>query len=138
MNSICHKVNGVIYFPKKKIPNKIDVINTLGVKERSYMGIVISRMYDYYFDGATDFREVYRKYYSKEFETLEEFIEEHYNITPDDARKYAAEGYCMKECSRRAIERNVETLNEDEKFKQLFSEAVGGINDEDPDGFYYE
>ena len=44
----------------------------------------------------------------------------------------------MKECSRRSIERNIETLNYDESFKNAFSKAVGGLEDEDQDGFYYE
>lgn len=43
----------------------------------------------------------------------------------------------MKECSIRSIERNVETLNYDDEIKRMFSDAVGGIEDEDPDGLYY-
>ena len=50
-----------------------------------------------------------------------------------------AEGnYSMKECYRRSIERNIETLNYDESFKNAFSKAVGGLKDEDQDGVYYE
>ena len=44
----------------------------------------------------------------------------------------------MKECSSRSVERNIETLDYDEEIKKIFSDAVGGIDDEDPDGFYYK
>lgn len=113
-------------------------MKTLGVKKNKYAGNMISRMYDYYFQGAINFRREYRKYYRKEFCSLEKFIEEHFNIECDDAKKLAEGNYSMKECSRRSIERNIETLNYDEYIKNAFSKAVGGLEDEDQDGIYYE
>ena len=80
----------------------------------------------------------YRKYYRKEFCSVEKFIEEHFNIELDDAKKLAEGNYSMKECSRCSVERNIETLNYDESFKKAFSKAVGGLEDEDQDGIYYE
>ena len=71
-------------------------------------------------------------------EQAEKFIEEHFNIEHEDAIKLATGNYSMKECSRRSMERNIETLNYDESFKNAFSKAVGGLEDEDQDGFYYE
>lgn len=134
---LCYKSNGIIFFPIDKIPRKKAVMKTLGVREKTFAGDMISRMYDYYFKGAVEYKKEYRKYYSKEFDSLEDYIEEHYNIDRERARIYARDHYAMKECSRRSIERNVVTLNYDEGFKKLFAEAVGGIEDEDPDGFYY-
>ena len=134
----CYKVNGRIYFRQKDIPPKEKVMKTLGVKKNKYAGNMISRMYDYYFQGAINFRREYRKYYRKEFCSLEKFIEEHFNIEWDDAKKLAEGNYSMKECSRRSIERNIETLNYDEYIKNAFSKAVGGLEDEDQDGIYYE
>ena len=52
--------------------------------------------------------------------------------------KLAEGNYSMKECSRCSVERNIETLNYDESFKKAFSKAVGGLEDEDQDGIYYE
>ena len=80
----------------------------------------------------------YRKYYRKEFCSVEKFIEEHFNIELDDAKKLAEGNYSMKECSRCSVERNIETLNYDESFKKAFSKAVRGLEDEDQDGIYYE
>lgn len=135
---LCYKSHGYIFFPIDEIPQKRIVMKTLGVRKKTFAGDMISRMYDYYFDGAVDFAKEYKKYYSKEFNSLEDYIEEHYNIDRERAEVYARGHYAMKECSRRSIERNVETLNDDKEFKRLFAEAVGGIDDEDPDGVYYE
>ena len=94
--------------------------------------------YDYYFQGAINLKKEYRKYYRKEFCSVEKFIEEHFNIELDDAKKLAEGNYSMKECSRCSVERNIETLNYDESFKKAFSKAIGGLEDEDQDGIYYE
>lgn len=133
----CYKIEGKIYFRKKDIPCKRRVMKILGVKKNTFAGNMVSRVYDYYFQGAVNFRKEYRKYYRKEFSSIERFIEEHFNIEHDEAQKLAASDYSMKECSRRSIERNIETLNYDESFKEAFSEAVGGLKDEDQDGIYY-
>lgn len=133
-----YKINGRIYFCQKNIPSKKKVMKTLGVKKKTFAGNMISRVYDYYFQGAINFRREYRKYYRKEFCSVEKFIEEHFNIECDNAKKLAERNYSMKECSRRSIERNIETLNYDEYFKNAFSKAIGGLEDEDQDGVYYE
>lgn len=135
---LCHKSFGIIYFPIEKIPKKAEVIKSLGVRENTFAGNVIGRLYDYYFDGAIVFEKEYMLYYAKEYDTLAQFIEEHYNIEPEKAEKYAKGHYAMKECSSRSIERNIENLDYDEDIKRMFSEAVGGIMDEDPDGIYYK
>ena len=134
---LCYKSHGTIYFPTHKIPKKHIVLKRLGVKRNSFAGGMISRMYDYYFDGATDFSSEYRKYYSKEYDSLQKFIEDHYNIDYAKALQYAQEHYSMKNCNYHSIERNIEILNYDSEFRAMFSEAVGGIKDEDPDGIYY-
>ena len=134
----CYKINGRIYFRQKDIPCKRRVMKTLGVKKNTFAGNMISRVYDYYFQGAINFRREYRKYYRKEFISVEKFIEEHFNIECDDAKKLAESNYAMKEGARRSIERNIETRNYDESFKKAFSKAVGGLEDEDQDGVYYE
>lgn len=130
----CYKINGRIYFQQRNIPRKRRVMRLLGVKKNTLAGNMISRVYDYYFQGAINLKREYRKYYQIEFISLEKFIEEHFNIEYENAKKLAVGNYSMKECSRRSIERNIETLNYDENFKNAFSEAVGGLKDEDQDG----
>ena len=136
-DSFCYKFQGTLYFQKRKIPKKRTVLKRLGVKPGTFAGGTISRLYDYYFNGAVDFVSEYNGYYSREFDSAAQFIEEKYNIEHEKAIRYAAGHYSMKECSIRAIERNIETLIYDEEIKSMFSEAVGGIEDEDPNGLYY-
>ena len=139
MNEVtCYKKDGRIYFRKKDIPYKRYVMKRMGVKKNTFAGNMISRVYDYYFYGAINFRKEYKKYYKKEFCSVEKFIQEYFNIAPDIAEKLAEGNYSMKECSHRSIERNIETLNYDENFKIAFSKAVGGLEDEDKNGVYYE
>ncbi len=136
--ALCYKRKGQLFFQQKKIPRKSKVLRRLGVKKNTFAGNMMARVYDYYFQGSVNFRKEYRKYYRKEFSSIEIFIEERFNIKHDEAVKIAAGNYSMKECSCRSIERNIETLNYDEAFRQAFSEAIGGLDDEDPDGIYYE
>lgn len=97
MNEVtCYKKDGRIYFRKKDIPYKRYVMKRMGVKKNTFAGNMISRVYDYYFYGAINFRKEYKKYYKKEFCSVEKFIEEHFNIAPDIAEKLAEGNYSMK------------------------------------------
>ena len=44
----------------------------------------------------------------------------------------------MKNCVRDSVERNIENINYDKELKNAFSNAIGGLIDEDTDGIYYE
>lgn len=135
---LCFKSEGRFFFPKGQIPRKEDVMKRLGVKKGTFAGNMIARAYDYYFAGAIDFAKEYRKYYRHEFPTQVHYIEERYNIEHDKAQQFADGHYCMNECGKYTIDHCMETLNYDRDFKTKFSEAVGGIEDEDSDGVYYE
>lgn len=137
-NPVAYIKSGAIFFQEKRVPKKRKVMNYLGVKPRTFAGNLVYRLYDYYFAGAVNFKKEYKRYYKKEFDSVEQFIEEHFNLWQCDAVCLAKGDYSMKECSRKSIERNIETINYDRWFKTAFSEAVGGIRDEDEDGVYYE
>lgn len=134
----CYKKDSKIYFRSKDIPRKSRVLKKLGVKKNTFAGNIVSRVYDYYFKGALRFRKEYRRYYRKEFRSLKIYIEEHFNLGHDEAIKLAADNYSMKDCSNFYIERDIDTLNYDESFKKVISEALGGLKDEDQVGIYYE
>lgn len=135
---LCYKKDGNIYFIKKHIPRRSKVLKNLGVRKNTFAGDMISRVYDYYFLDAINFRNEYRKFYKKEFDSLAEFIEERFNIEHDESIKLAKNNYSMKCCDSRSVERNIMTLNYDENFKKAFLIAIGGMKDEDQDGIYYE
>ena len=135
---VAYKNHGIMYFQKKNIPRKYLVMKKMGVRKNTLAGNLVSRMYDYYFKDELNFRKEYQKYYVKEFDSVDVFIEEHFNMEHDIAMKLAIGNYSIKYCSSQSIERNVETLNYDENFRRAFSNAIGGLKDEDPDGIYYE
>jgi Predicted ferric reductase len=123
----CYEKAGRVFFREKFIPRKSQVMKKLGVKKNTYAGNLISRVYDYYFNGALNFRNEYRKYYRKEFRSVEKFIEEHFNIEHNEAKRLAADDYSMKDSLYRSVERNIETLNYDQYLKNAISEAIGGL-----------
>ena len=51
----CYKINGKIFFKHKDVPCKRRVMKMLGVKKSTFAGNMISRVYDYYFQGAINF-----------------------------------------------------------------------------------
>ena len=61
----CYKINGRIFFKHKDVPCKRRVMKTLGVKKNTFAGNMISRVYDYYFQGAINLKKEYRKYYQE-------------------------------------------------------------------------
>lgn len=137
-NCVGIKKRGVLYFDNSKLPCKRVVMHRMGVKLGSFAGNMISRMYDYYFTGAVNFNEEFYTYYDKEYESISEYMEQHYNILHEDAVIMANGSYSMKKCTWESIERNIDVLNYDSAFKEAFSVAVGGIIDEDSDRVYYE
>lgn len=129
MNNInCHIKNERIYFCQKNIPSKKQVLKRIGVKKNTFAGNIVSRIYDYYFQGAVNFRKEYTKYYRDEFSSLDKFIQEHFNIESDDAIKMAVDNYSMKDYSIYSIDRTIEEIiNYDESFINAFYKAIGGV-----------
>lgn len=135
--SSCYIKEGKIFFIASRIPSKKAVLRKLGVKKHTFAGNMVSRVYDYYFDGAVNFRKEYKKYYRKEFGAVVTYIEERYNVEPSEAEILYKKNFSVKDFLHQSIERNIETLNYDVDFKNAFSDCVGGIEYEDQDGIYY-
>ncbi|MEE3461718.1 MAG: hypothetical protein VZR00_07530 [Lachnospiraceae bacterium] len=138
MTEVAMKSEGILYFDADQLPCKGEVLKRMGVCRDTFAGNMISRLYDYYFAGATNFRKEYKRFYRREFSSLTDFIEEHYNLDHSRAEILSSKNYSMKNCIIYNIEQNIEILNYDKDFKQKFSEAIGGLVDEDPDGIYYQ
>ena len=77
-------------------------------------------------------------YYNKEFETVIDYMEQHHNISHQEAVYMSKGKYSTKNCSQDNIDFSITSLLIDEDFKLEFSKAVGGIIDEDPNWLYYE
>lgn len=137
-NCIVYKINNFIYFKSKSLPSKWIVLFRLGVKTNTFAGDIVSRLYDFYFKEAIDLCLEYRLYYKKEFKSFIEYIEQHHNIEHDLAIYLSKGHFSIKRCSDDSIDSYINILNESKSISEAFSKAVGGIKDEDSDGFYYE
>ena len=137
MNNIAYKIKGILYFDSKALPGKKVVLKRMGVRCNTFAGNIISRLYDFYFKGALNFNKDYHKYYKREYRTIVDYMEQHHNISHENAVLMSKGSFSMKNCSLDSIELSFMFINEDENIVNAFSEAVGGIIDEDSDGFYY-
>lgn len=133
----CISANGCIFFPTHWMPKKGTVMRRLGVKRQSYAGSMISRTYDYFFHNGKDIHQEYKKYYKKEFDSEQSFVEERYDVDEALAKRVTQRRYRIKEY-RKSVDRLVENLNYDRGYDESFSSAVGGIEYETEDRIYYE
>ena len=137
-NNIAYKKGGILYFNNSVLPSKRIVMKRMGVKRRTFAGNVVSRLYDFYFQGALDFNKDFRKYYKKEYASIVDYMEQHHNISHDNALFMSKGSFSMKNCVRDSVERNIENINYDKELKNAFSNAIGVLIDEDTYGIYYE
>lgn len=133
----CYISNGRMIFRKARVPRKSYVIKAMGTKRNTFAGNLISRLYSYYFDDAVNFKKEYRLFYRKEFSSITEFIEEHYNFEHDEAALLAAEDYSLKMIYS-SVERNIETLHFDNDLMDAFWKVIGGMKDENQSRICYE
>lgn len=116
--------NNKIFFNAQKIKSKQQLLNTLLIVPDSVIGIVVSRIYDWYFKGAINLRCEYKKYYKQEFENFKEFLCKHYLIHKRDINIIVSENYWMKNLEIN-IDYNLRTFLEDEdEFNQIFWEKI--------------
>ena len=135
---IAHKRGGILYFDNASLPSKRTIMLRMGVKRHTFAGNMVARLYDFYFGEAIDFNKEYRRYYKKEYLSLVDYMEQHHNVSHDDAVFMAKGSFSMKNCFFNSVERNIETVCTDKALMDAFSEALGGFIDEDSDGIYYE
>ena len=69
-----------VYFNKSVHLNKSYFFKSLGVKSKSYIGQVISRIHDYYFINSHSLRKDYKKYYRKEYSSFNEYLDKKHNL----------------------------------------------------------
>lgn len=138
IKSTVYKNNGLIFFNNTTLPCKTIVLYRMGVKRKSYAGNIVSRLYDFYFKGAINLNREYRLYYKKEYMSFIDFIEQHHNIEHDLAVYLSNGHFSIKRYSYRSIDSNICRLEESKSISEAFLKAIGGIKDEDSDGFYYE
>lgn len=123
---VVYWIEGKMFFRESWLPPKWLVQKRLGVQKSTYAGNVISRMYDYYFQGAVNFKWEYRTYYRKEFATVENYLEQRYHFSREEAEVLVEGNYSMKSYGAESPEKNMENLNYDKDFEKAFYHALTG------------
>jgi hypothetical protein len=69
-----------IYFNKSWYSNKKRFLKHFGVKQKSYIGLVMSRLHAFFFANACYLRKDFRRYYRREFCSLKEYLDKKHNL----------------------------------------------------------
>ncbi len=124
------RVNQYCFFNKRKIGSKYRIFKFFGVKEKSYAGKTLLRLYMQYFGDSELLRQTYRKYYKKEFSSYKDFLVCRYNLSDKLAEEIMKENMS---CTNLSFKQDdiAYSFDADEELKKLFVEYVGGIRYED-------
>lgn len=125
------------FFKKREIGKVEKFQKYLGVRKNSYAGDVASRLYFQYFGNATSVRRYYGKYYKKEFNSIQDFLECRFNISRDASREIAAEDYWFSSFENKYDDVKY-SLDFDEVLVDIFEKYVGGIRDENKNRICYK
>ena len=90
-----------------------------GVKRNSYAATIVERIYDHYCRGANNLYLEYLLYYRKEFSTFDTFLEQKYNLFPDEVAKKKSFFLCHKTRDFEA-DGHITDLLDDEVIKETF------------------
>lgn len=120
------KVNGYCFFVRNNIGSKRKLQKYYGVKNNTYAGTIIARLYNQYFGNAYRIRKLYRKYYRKEFPSCKEFLICRFNLDQDLAQEIVDKNL---HCTNMKIKRDeiADSFNYDEELVNTFKEYVGGV-----------
>ena len=122
--------NQYCFFNRRKIGSKHGICKFFGVKEKSYAGKTLLRLYMQYFGDAELLRKTYRKYYRKEFLSYKDFLVCRYNLDDGVVEEIMQENMS---CTNLSFKEDdiAYSFNSDDELRILFIEYVGGIRDED-------
>ena len=117
-------LNNKIFFNVRKIKSKRQLFKTLLIVPDSVIGIVIARIYDWYFEGAIDLKCEYKIYYKHEFDNFKEFVSKRYFVPRRYIDDIVLTNYWMKDLEIN-IDYNLKTFLEYENdLNQIFFENI--------------
>lgn len=114
-----------LFFVKERRHSLRGAYEYFGVRDGSYLGSVVERIYDYYCKGAVNLFREYRRYYKNEFENYTVFLEKKYNLYPEDIDKVNSRKLCCKDLSLQP-DVNIRNLLEDEIMLKTLKGFLGG------------
>lgn len=121
------KVNGYCFFDKKNIGSKRKMQKYFGVKNKTYAGNIIERVYYYYFGNAINLKKYFKRYYSQEFQSFEEFLIYRLNLSNEFARKIADKNLYFTNLNIKQDTIQYLFDDDEDKLTCIFEEYVGGI-----------
>lgn len=124
------KTNGFCFFDKISIGAKRKMQKYYGVKNNTYAGKTIGRIYNQYFGNAYRVSKLYRKHYRKEFPSCKDFLICRFNLSQDLVEEIINKNL---QCTNMEIKRDqiAYSFNYDDKLVDTFKKYVGGIRNED-------
>ena len=131
------KYNRYIFFDKKTVGSARRLVRRYGVRYNSYAGEVLQRIYHFYFGNATDIKKEYKKYYKKEFEDFDKYLEYHMGVKDDVRRKLKKNNVYYVNIDEKG-EHIDDSFSYEEELKDQFWNLVGGLADENSSGVCYE
>jgi hypothetical protein len=69
-----------IFYNKSFRLKKSCFFKNLGIKPKSYIGQIISRIHDYYFRNSLFLKKEFNKYYKKEYSSLKDYLDKKHNL----------------------------------------------------------
>ena len=132
MSEVCNTKQSIIFYKdkycfylKKKVPLKKKVLEEMHIKNESYFGSAICRLYDYYFLNGVKLASEYKKYYKDEFDSIKDFIENVYAVDSHMADILCSEKYYVTRLEH--YYESVVGLMEDSRFSKAFEDSLGGV-----------
>ena len=126
-----------VFFDKKTVASFHKLARRYGIKENSYAGKVLYRIYHCYFGDATDMKKEYRKYYKKEFEDYDNYLECHLKIPENVRNHFVGHRVFYVNLDEKGDDLSL-SFSDDDMLKNQFWNIIGGLEDESSSGIRYE
>lgn len=123
-------IDNMIFFKKNFLRNRWTIHYFFGVKKRSYMGQIISRIYDHYCRGARNLFLEYKLFYSREFSTYKEFLSNKYNLFDRESNELASVFLFCKDLHE-LEDYNLEDVCKEDDISMILKRFLGGNTYED-------
>lgn len=126
-----------IFFDRKTVGSARKLVFRYGVKYKSYAGEVLQRIYHFYFGDAMDIMKEYRRYYKKEYNDFDKYLECHFGIPKDMRDKFVCNKVVYVNLDYKG-DHIGDSFYYDDELKNQFWSLVGGLENEDTNGICYE
>lgn len=131
------KYGNYIFFEKRVVGSPRKLIRRYGVKHKSYAGEVLERIYYYFFGDAVDINKEYKKFYKKEYDSLDMYLECHLGIPERVRHKISTKKLLCVDLDSKG-QRIGDSFYYDDGLREQFWDMVGGIENENSSRLCYE